>query len=307
MISVNSISGGRTSAYLAVHYPADFNVFSVVCLDDHACAPKDPALVEYAQAKLSSFVPQFGEFIATAEDDETLRAVMDLEQLLGREIAWVRGISFDQLIDVGDWKGLKTRLPSWSRRYCTHSMKLLPIFLWWWQNINARCDMRIGFRADEFVRMERFFNNSDPTNFSMPISCSLRGERRQTHQTFHWRYCSFPMIRDGVTSAHVHDYWARNGWLGGNLWEEARQIRFPTVSNCIGCFHKKPEVLAAMADMHPTKFQWFADQETKGKGRWLDQQLTYQHIADNRQDIGREVIFETREMHAACHSGGCTE
>ena len=30
-ITVNSVSGGKTSAYIAVHYPADYDVFSLVC------------------------------------------------------------------------------------------------------------------------------------------------------------------------------------------------------------------------------------------------------------------------------------
>jgi diphthamide synthase (EF-2-diphthine--ammonia ligase) len=33
--TINSLSGGKTSSYLAVHYPADIEVFAVVCIDDH--------------------------------------------------------------------------------------------------------------------------------------------------------------------------------------------------------------------------------------------------------------------------------
>jgi len=31
MISVNSLSGGRTSSYLAIHYPADLEIFALCC------------------------------------------------------------------------------------------------------------------------------------------------------------------------------------------------------------------------------------------------------------------------------------
>ena len=34
MITVNSISGGKTSAYIAANYKADYNVFSLVRTDD---------------------------------------------------------------------------------------------------------------------------------------------------------------------------------------------------------------------------------------------------------------------------------
>ena len=303
MKRVNSLSGGRSSSYMAVHYPADHNVFSVVCIDDHASAPKDPAVLQYAQDKLSAFTPEFGEFIATAEDDRTLRVMMDLEQLIGSEIQWVRGMSFDQIIGnrPGGW------LPSWARRYCTAEMKMLPIFLWWWNTIGEKCDMRIGFRFDEFMRMENFFNNSDPTNFSIPTKCDMRGARRQSHTSYNWRNCSFPMIRSGITKEDVSKYWINNGWMSASLFEERRQIEFPSISNCIGCFHKKPETLAAMADMHPDKFKWFIDQEQKGMGTWLDSKMTYQHIMTERFDIGREVIHEAHNNLATCDTGGCTD
>lgn len=303
MIKVNSLSGGKTSSYMAVHYPADHNVFSLVCIDDKNSSPKDPSVVRYVQDKLSRFTPVFGEFIATAEDNRTLRVMMDLEQVIGSNIEWVRGQSFDDVIS----EGTKTRLPSWARRYCTQHMKLLPIFLWWWNNISVKCEMRIGFRFDEFKRMEKFFNNSDPTNFSIPTKCSMLGAKRQLHTSFNWRYCSFPMISDGITSDQVEGYWQDNGWINGDLFDDRRRIEFPSISNCIGCFHKKPETLAAMSDLHPDQFKWFIDQETKGMGTWLESKVTYQHIMTERFNIGKEVIVEAKNNLATCDTGGCTD
>ncbi len=37
-------------------------------------------------------------------------------------------------------------------------MKMQALFEWWLIEIGEKVDMRIGFRADEFDRMERFFN-----------------------------------------------------------------------------------------------------------------------------------------------------
>ena len=34
MKTVNSLSGGKTSSYIAIHYPADYNVFALVHSDD---------------------------------------------------------------------------------------------------------------------------------------------------------------------------------------------------------------------------------------------------------------------------------
>ena len=178
-----------------MHYPADYEIFSLVCIDRKEAAPKDKAVIKYVNQKLEKFIPEFGEFIATAEDDATLQVMIDLEQYIGKEIIWVRGMSFDDVID----KGTQNRLPSWAIRYCTEKMKLLPIFLWWFNEIGEKCKMNIGFRFDEFSRMERFFNNSDPTNFKIPVNCSVRGERRQKHETFNWRFCSLPLVGGGIT------------------------------------------------------------------------------------------------------------
>lgn len=234
MKTVNSISGGKTSGYLSYHYPADYELFSLVCIDDNKSKPKDKGLINYINDKLTKFTPEFGEFIATAEDDRTLFVMRDLEQLLGREIIWVRGISFDNLIDSGK----QNRLPSWAIRYCTEKMKLLPIFLWWFHNIGEKCNMRLGFRFDEFLRMERFFNNSNPTKFSIPTSCRTYGKNTQQHTEYDWRYCHFPLIKDGITKTDISDFWDNFGFVGGNLFEERRKIDFPAISNCVGCFHK---------------------------------------------------------------------
>lgn len=293
MKKVNSLSGGKTSSYMAMHYPADYNVFSVVCIGSEEARPKDPGVRAYTKKKLELFEPEFGAFVATAEDDMTLRAMMDLEQLMGKEITWVRGMSFDDVID----KGTQTRLPSWARRYCTVKMKLLPIFLWWFREIGERCQMRIGFRFDEFKRMERFFNNSEPAGgFTLPVSCSTQGKRLQRHKQFDWRYCQFPLVEAGVTSQDIAAYWLQHP-----------EVKFPSVSNCIGCFHKKPDTLAAMAEVNPEKFKWFLDQELKGMGTWLDNKVTYQQIFTDRFTLGQEKIFEAREGILSCDSGGCTD
>lgn len=302
MKTVNSISGGKTSGYIAVHFPADYEVFSLVCIDDKNCVPKDTTVIDYVNKKLEKYIPEYGEFIATSEDDRTLKAMMGLEQFIGREIIWVRGVSFDNLIDLPGYKGKRNRLPSWARRYCTEEMKLLPIFRWWFNEIGEKCNMRIGFRYDEFDRMERFFNNSDPTNFSIPVACSTRGQRLQRHENFNWRFCSFPLIKNGTVHADIKDFWRTKGYVGGDLFEERRLIDWPIISNCVGCFHKKPTTLSIMANLNPEKMKWFALQEEKGKGTWLDSRVKYQTIIDNSKDWIPEMLSETG---SSCDSGGC--
>jgi hypothetical protein len=299
--TVNSISGGKSSAVLAKEFPADHEVFSLVCIDDVNSKPKDPSVVNYVNQKLEKFHYQYGEFIATAEDDKTLVAMMDLEQLIGKPITWIRGDSFDRVID----KGTKTRLPSWAIRYCTEQMKLLPMFIWWFQNIGEKCEMRIGFRFDEFKRMERFWNNSDPNYFKIPIMCNLYGQKRQKLVEIKWRDCSFPLIEKGYTRQMVSDFWDKT-LLPGDLFSGSKKIEFPVVSNCVGCFHKEPETLAAMAILNPEKMNWFSMQESKGKGKWLDSLLPYEEIIKNAPKMSAERLFEITHLKQSCDSGGCS-
>lgn len=303
MKTVNSLSGGKSSSLMAKKCKADYNVFSLVCIDDYECKIKDSFVNNYVNNKLSRFIPLFGEFIASAEDSQTVRAMIDLEQYIGQEIIWVRGMSFDNVIDTGT----QNRLPSWARRYCTEKMKLLPIFLWWFHEIGEKCRMNIGFRFDEFNRIERFFNNSNPNNFCIPISCNTYGNKRQNFKTYNWRECHFPLAKEGINKSFVNSYWDNNGIIPADLFNEQKKIEFPAISNCVGCFHKQIETLAASSIINPPIMNWFAKQELKDMGTWLDSRITYQHIIDNKFELSKEVYYEMKVLKRSCDSGGCTD
>ena len=124
MKSCTSISGGRTSAYLAANYPTDYNVFSLVRTEDPACKFPDEKLRQAVEDRIQK------PFIGTLEDDLIIHTIFDLEQHLGREISWVSGISYDEVVTTkGGW------LPNKLHRYCTTEMKLTPMFYWWAETI----------------------------------------------------------------------------------------------------------------------------------------------------------------------------
>ena len=119
MKTINSLSGGKTSSYIAANYPADYNVFSLVRIEDERCKFKDEKIRKLVEDKLQA------PFIATAEDDTIVYTMLDLEQYIGREITWVTGPTFDQLIkDKGQY------LPNKVARYCTTELKTQPIATW---------------------------------------------------------------------------------------------------------------------------------------------------------------------------------
>lgn len=78
MKTIHSLSGGKSSSFMAYHYPADYNIFALVTIEDKNCKPKDDSIIKYVSEKINK------DFIATAEDDLTLYAMRDLEQLIGK-------------------------------------------------------------------------------------------------------------------------------------------------------------------------------------------------------------------------------
>lgn len=269
MKTINSLSGGKSSSYMAYHYPADYNIFALITIDDIRCTPKDNSIIKYVSDKLNK------DFIATAEHDETLYAMRDLEQVIGKTIIWVSGDSFDNVINK------KKYLPNMLTRFCTTEMKMKPIFDWWKRNINEKIKMGIGYRYDEKERAERF-----TTTFK-----TITGKRgnKNKWQEIEWREGYFPMIENKIFPIDVKN------------WSDKSGILFPTDSNCVGCFFKPLQQLRKNWDDSTNKMQWFSDQEIKIKNKFK-QETTYENI----KNIGlqQDFIFGTG---AGCQSGFCTD
>lgn len=133
MITCNSISGGKTSAYIAANYKANYNLFALVRTNDKSCMFKDSKIRQIVSDKLGV------EFIGTLEEDTIIYTMLDLEQFIGSEITWVTGKSFDEIIN----RNGKLYLPNIMQRFCTTEMKLTPMFNWWKETIKEPMEMRI--------------------------------------------------------------------------------------------------------------------------------------------------------------------
>lgn len=270
MISINSLSGGKTSSYMAAHYYADYNIFALVTIEDINCKPKDQSIIKYVSNKIGK------EFIATAEDDLTLQVIRDLEQLIGKEIIWVSGNTFEQVNkNVGG-----KYLPNMMARFCTTEMKMRPIFDWWFKNINKKVLMNIGIRYDEMERAEKIKNTFK----------GITGKRgtRNKWEEIEWREANFPLILNKIIHPKVIE------------WANKTNIKFPKDSNCVGCFHKPLQQLRKNWDDNKEKMQWFANQETQNK-RWK-KEMTYKDILK----IGLQSEFNFG-VGAGCNAGFCTD
>ena len=93
LITVNGVSGGKTSAYIAKNYPADHNVFALVRTDDKNCLFPDAKIRQIVSDRIGT------EFIGTLEENAIIYTMLDLEQFIGQKIDWVTGKTFDEIID----------------------------------------------------------------------------------------------------------------------------------------------------------------------------------------------------------------
>lgn len=267
--SVNSLSGGRTSSYMAFHYPADYNVFALIMIEDTNCSPNDKGLIKIVSDKINR------EFIATAEDDKTIRLIIDLEQKIGSEIVWLAGDTFDQLIKR------KKALPNKFMRFCTHEMKMNPIFNWWKNNFSEPIEMRIGYRYDEIERSYRF------TEQMKTIVGRTKTGNRNKWADINWRTGRFPLIEDKIMHHKVRQ------------WSLGSGLDFPDDSNCVGCFWKADQQLRKNWETNPEKMNWFSEKE---KNKTWKNGITYKQIKS--MYLQSEFQFGTG---AGCQAGYCTD
>jgi hypothetical protein len=266
MKTFNSISGGKTSAYLEVHYPSDYRAFSLVRTSDKNCIYPDAKVRQMVSDKLGV------EFIGTLEDDIIINTILDLEQFTGREIKWVTGKTFDEVIRNDK---PVPQLPQPMRRFCTIEMKIQPIFDYW-KSLNIEpWEMRFGFRANEMERAKKQnerLNENGLITFKTIVGKSKNGTRNKWADV-EYQKPRYPLIEDGIFKDKIEQFW------------KGKPVRFAWMNNCVGCFHKDPLLLKKMFDLHPNKLEWFNDQEKRAMvyrcNQWR-QETTYEKIKNYR-------------------------
>lgn len=277
METVTSISGGKTSAYLAANYPTDHYVFSLVRTSDKDCMYPDKKLRQIVSDKIGK------EFIGTLEDDVIIHTILDLEQFIGKKINWVSGVTFDELIS-GKYAGI---LPSVRSRYCTSEIKILPIFNWWNENFKNPVEMQIGFRANEVKRAKTMIERLNKNG--LLEQKAIVGKRGKLNKwgLIEWQKPIFPLVDNFIYNLDIINFWGNNS-----------KVRFAKYNNCIGCFNQKPQKLKAQSINHPKKFNWFIKQEFKKMGRWKEN-CSYKKI--NETNFTGDLFAGSN----GCNSGFC--
>jgi len=278
MKTMNSLSGGKTSSYVAVKYPADYNVFALVTTRDNDCKFPDKKLRQKVSDKIGK------EFIGTLEEDMIVYTMFDLEQYIGKEINWVAGESFDDLII-----NRNQYLPNVTQRFCTTELKLKPIFNWWKKNIKEVVKVRIGYRANEGRRANNMIKRTNANgNIEMK---DIVGKRKTQNKwaNIEWQKPEFPLINDNIYKDEIELFWNH------------KEVRFAYMNNCVGCFHRNEMLLKLMSDKHPNKFEWFINQEyNENKKNTFKKNVTYLDIKKTKLQY---QLFESD--FTDCDSGYC--
>ena len=282
MKTVNSISGGKTSAFIAANYPADYNVFSLVRTSDKNCMFPDNKIRKIVSDKIGK------EFIGTLEMNVIIYTMLDLEQFIGSKIDWVTGKTFDEIIN----RNGKTYLPNVTQRFCTTEMKLQPLFDWWRKEINEVVEMRIGFRANEQRRASNMLdktNENGNSTYKTIVGKTKTGNRNKWKE-IEWQKPSFPLIENPIYKDNIEEFW------------KDKPVRFAYMNNCVGCFHRSPVLLKYMSEKQPEKYQWFinAEQETGYNVRTFKNGMNYEQI---KNSLKQTKLFD--EDFKECDTGYC--
>jgi hypothetical protein len=322
MITVNSLSGGKTSSYLEAHYPADVSLFALMCLDSHNANVGsktftiDSHIKQLVNDKLQKFCSHQPEFQGTAEDPLIIKTMLDLEQHTGREITWLRGADFGSLVDE------KGTLPNKQHRWCTTKFKIKPVFEHLFMYHSLPCKMRIGYRSDEAHRVNNFrdtFKYATHAEFvyqsagelaprnmhQVPLPYITKSGkvnkdyiRGYSHPFRHrwaeipFRIGEFPLIEDGIDQQDVQRYW------------KDKNVQFPEDSNCQFCFWKHPQQLRKNFETNPSIMNNAVIIEMM-----KDDKSTFHHqfsMADIRDKVALQgELFQMKG--GSCQGGYCTE
>jgi len=280
MKTVNSLSGGKTSSYIAVKYPADYNIFSLVRTNDKNCLFPDAKIRQIVSDKIGV------EFIGTLEFDEIIYTMLDLEQFIGKEIIWLSETTFEDVIGSYKMANGSNYLPNQMTRYCTTDMKVKPIAQWCYENTNLPVEMRIGFRANEMSRaktmIERQIDGIE--NFKFKV-----GEKngRNKWKELPYRKVKFPLIEDGIFKDTIEEFW------------KDKPVRFAYMNNCVGCFHRSEMLLKHISNKAENKFNWFVQMENKNNCTFKSG-ITYDRILKHKTQI---ELFD--DDFNDCDSGYC--
>jgi len=265
MQTVTSISGGKTSSYMALKYPTDLYVFALVRSNHPELAPTNSSLLAYCEDKSPGF-------IGTYEAPETLQALREVEQMIGSEIKWLSAeYALEDYVfgatDVPNYRSGKPYLYNKRTRFCTIEQKIKPISRYCWLNSDGNPVVQnIGFRWDEPGRVEGWNCGNDVSKIA--TSCGMKPTDRWEYQNIEWRVSDFPLYRDRVTKLDVLKFW------------ENKSVTFPDISNCVMCPIHQDSELRKQRKLYPKHYAVAVAQESAVEGHYFGSRSIVERTED---------------------------
>lgn len=277
MITVNSISGGKTSAYISANYKADYNIFSLVRNEDQKTKFPDEKIRREVEDRIQA------PFISTSEINTIIYTILDLEQFIGTKIDWVTGKTFEESIAFhGDY------LPNRIARYCTTEMKTIPILKFILDNLDSTPEMRFGFRANEIRRADNMLKKVDEDGL-VSVKATFSKHPSGRNKWVDYKYCKpvFPLIKDNLYKDNIETFW------------NDKPVRFAYLNNCVGCWWRSPMLLKKMHDLEPDKIDWYAREEERTGNRFRAD-VKYRDVINYKTQL--TLSFDDFD---SCDSGYC--
>jgi len=229
MLTINSLSGGKTSGMMSVEFPANVDLFALVEQQSDIYKPESRRWKSEAQKQAFAWVRQFNPgFWCTAEDDNTLICLHELSKLLSSRDSHIsRGGDCNGLVitcahnfagltnphgkkastfdDFDTLISQRNYLPNARKRLCTQFLKVETIYHWCaWEYPKEHIHMRIGFRADEVERTIRLYFKQVPIKYRKPnpdydLTASFNRWRLPKYLIRWWEIFDVEeMVREGV-------------------------------------------------------------------------------------------------------------
>lgn len=285
-IIVNSCSGGKTSSYMYLKFPSEKTIFAVVLSGHESNKIRDPGVLREVQKRIP-----WAE--GSMELEQTLKAMLDLEEIGGREITWVAAsFTYEDLI-FGN-SGIPGKrfpaLPNGRQRFCTQELKLYPIFyhcFGFWMS-EGDILMNIGFRADEPQRVKKYDKGCGLSKISYPFACNVKNRRWLWEKDFYWRDVNFPLYHFGVTKEDVAREIEKTG------------IVYPEISNCAYCFFHTATEHRKQYSLNPEQLESWVEMEDRVSINYLRR-----HTFNG--DYSLEEIIDGRETEALVSGCMCTD
>jgi hypothetical protein len=223
------------------------------------------------------------EFIGTAEMDEIIYTILDLEQFIGQKIDWISGDTFEQVI-----KNASNYLPNKMNRFCTVKMKIEPIFDFLKNQNSIPCEMRIGYRPNEKERADNMLARANEDGFE--YFKTIIGKRKSQNKwgLVPYRKAKFPLIDENITKDVIYNYW------------NDKPVRFAYRNNCVACVNRNPLMISHMASKDIDKVKWFESQELKTGNTFLSDANMSSILKFNLQGN----LFDDNDF-SSCDSGYC--